>query len=131
MLECITLRLGNITKACVDANIARSTHYLWMETDPEYKAAVEDVTEQLIDHVEDKLIEKINGISIAKGAEDEGNPIIYDVPPSDTAIIFFLKTRAKKRGYIEKNEIDLTGTMGIQWNEQKTYDSDKEANGGD
>lgn len=114
MLECITGRLGNITKAAIDANISRSTHYLWMETDPEYKAAVEDVTEQLIDHVEDKLIEKINGISIAKGFDDDGNPIVYDVPPSDTAIIFFLKTRAKKRGYIEKNEVDMTGNVTVK-----------------
>lgn len=131
MLERLADRMGNISKACADCNIARSTHYLWLESDPEYKADVESVTEGLIDHVEDKLIEKINGVSISKGVDDDGKPIVYDVPPSDTAIIFFLKTRAKKRGYVEKSEVDLNGNLGIQWNEQKTYDTDEKADTGD
>ena len=113
MLERLSDRMGNISKACADCNIARSTHYLWLESDPEYKGEVESLTEGLIDHVEDKLIEKINGVSIAKGVDDDGKPIVYDVPPSDTAIIFFLKTRAKKRGYIEKVQTELSGQVEI------------------
>ena len=118
MLERLSDRMGNISKACTDCNIGRSTHYLWLESDAEYKAEVESLTEGLIDHVEDKLIEKINGVSIAKGVDDDGKPIVYDVPPSDTAIIFFLKTRAKKRGYIEKVQTELSGQeeIGVTFN---------------
>ena len=47
----------------------------------------EDATESLVDLVESKLIENIK--------END-----------NTSIIFFLKTKGKKRGYIEKQEIE-------------------------
>jgi len=131
MIQSLTQHYGNVSKSVEAVGCARSTHYLWMDTDPEYKQAVEDINDFVIDHVEDKLHEKINGVTISKGVDEDGKLKIYEVPPSDTAIIFFLKTRAKKRGYVEKNELDVSGGLGITWNEQKTYDSNEEADKGD
>lgn len=96
---------GTIYVACNNVGINRTTYYRWMEMYPDFKEAVEEINESVIDFVESKLIEKVNGITVRKGVDDEsGEDIIYDLPPSDTAIIFFLKTRAKKRGYIERSE---------------------------
>ena len=50
-----------------------------------------DVDESLIDFSESKLLEQIN----------DGNL---------TAIIFHLKTKGKKRGYVEKSESDMNVT---------------------
>lgn len=113
MLASLTKSRGIISKAAESAGIARSTHYNWIDVDgeyydPEYHLAVKDIDESAIDHVESKLLEKIDGIQISKGTDDKGKPIIYDVPPSDTAIIFYLKTKGKKRGYVEKTEVDHT-----------------------
>lgn len=105
VLECLEESRGIVTTACQNANIARSQFYEWVNTDPEFKAAVEAVNESAIDHVESKLLEKINGISMATKSKEDGDPIVYTLPPSDTAIIFFLKCRAKKRGYVERTEV--------------------------
>ena len=55
------------------------------------------------------MFEKIQGVETVKTAAN-GEPVYYTLPPSDTAIIFFLKTRAKNRGYVERQEI--TGKDG-------------------
>lgn len=57
------------------------------------KQAVLDAREQMIDIAEGRLYQNIN----------EGD---------NTAIIFFLKTQAKHRGYIEKSVTEVTGTNG-------------------
>jgi hypothetical protein len=87
MLEKLEFHLGIVSRACKDANINRSTHYDWMENDPEYSKAVNEISEIAIDAVESELFKQIK----------EGNV---------TAIIFYLKTKGKKRGYIERTEID-------------------------
>lgn len=98
---------GNITKACLEVDIrSRQTIYNWLENDLLFKEEFENVNESEIDHVEDKLKERIDGVQIYKGKDKDGKDIIYSVPPDTTAIIFHLKTKGKKRGYIEKTEIE-------------------------
>jgi hypothetical protein len=110
MLVALKKHLGRVSYACDQVNIARSTHYMWLKDDPEYAQAVEDVKERAIDFVESKLMERVNGVTVTKGTNEDGEPIVYEVPPSDTAIIFYLKTIGKKRGYVERQEI--TGAEG-------------------
>lgn len=104
MIEALKKSLGIVSTACESVEISRQTHYRWLTEDPEYKEQVEDVAEMAIDFVESKLHEKITGIQMVKHHEEAD--VYYELAPSDTAIIFFLKTKAKKRGYIERSEID-------------------------
>ena len=93
MLDALEKSLGVVTAACKAVGIGRTTHYLWMDTDPEYKAAVEELSDVAIDFAESQLHKQIK----------EGN---------STATIFFLKTKGKKRGYVERQEVDLnTGKL--------------------
>lgn len=62
-----------------------------MKEDPEFKAAVEEVQEYTVDVAESELHKLI------KAGET-------------TAIIFYLKTKGKKRGYVERQE--LVGAEG-------------------
>lgn len=94
---------GIISTACNNCDISRQTFYNWKKDDPEFALEVDIVNENAIDHVESKLMEKINGVTIGKISDGELNT--YDQPPSDTAIIFFLKCKAKKRGYVERTEV--------------------------
>jgi len=90
MIEALTKALGIVTLACKDVNIARQTHYRWMQEDEDYKQAVEDVADIALDFAESKLHKQIE-------KEDT------------TATIFYLKTKGKKRGYIERQEFDMSG----------------------
>lgn len=84
LIEC----KGIVTTACHNTGVPRSTHYLWYNSDGEYKTLVDDINEIAIDFVEGKL----HGL-IEKG--------------DTTATIFYLKTKAKKRGYIERADDQL------------------------
>ena len=112
MIDALKKSLGIVTKACESVGIDRQTHYNWLESDPEYKKEVESISEMAIDFAESKLFEKINGVQIGKTDKD-GELIVYDQPPSDAAVIFYLKTKGKKRGYIEKQEVDHSGSVNI------------------
>lgn len=122
IIEALRECYGIVKDACRKANVPRSTYYNWLNSDEEFKAAVEDTQEDAIDFVEGKLFEKINGIQLGKISD--GCVVTYEQPPSDTAIIFYLKTKGKKRGYIERNETDLSvsGNLGVTINETKTYE---------
>lgn len=80
---------GNIKAACMKSGIkSRNTVYDWMKK-PDFKAAVDAINEASIDYVESKLMTAIQNDNI-------------------TAIIFYLKTKGKKRGYIETIENQIT-----------------------
>ena len=90
MIEALTSQLGVITAACLQVGISRETHYRWLRESENYKLWVEELPELTLDFVENALLKQIK----------EGNI---------TSIIFFLKTRGKARGYIERTEVAHTG----------------------
>jgi hypothetical protein len=90
MIEALEKSLGVVTSACKQVGIARQTHYEWYSEDADYKAAVDSIADVAIDFAESQLHKQIK----------EGN---------STATIFFLKTKGKKRGYVERQEIDAVG----------------------
>lgn len=85
VLECLEKSLGIVTTACKKANITRPTFYDYCNKDKEFSKAVDEIQNITLDFAEGKLLENIQ-----KG--------------SDTAVIFYLKTKGKKRGYIERTE---------------------------
>lgn len=105
ILEALELHNGIISAACKSIQMPRSTFYNWKDTDEEFAKAVEEINEVAIDYVESKLFEKIEGVWIGNEESEEGSTKVYKTPPSDTAIIFYLKTKAKKRGYVERSEV--------------------------
>ena len=66
-------------------NMSRQTYYNWKDTSKEFTSEVEDTIEGMIDYVESKLM-----VNIKAGHEK--------------SIFFFLRTRAKHRGYVEHSE---------------------------
>jgi hypothetical protein len=85
--------MGIISMAAENAGVARSTVYEWMKNDPDFKAQVEDVNDIALDYVESKLFENIEN--------------------NDTSCIqYYLSRKGKKRGYVEKAELDINDERG-------------------
>jgi hypothetical protein len=103
MITALEKTLGNVSEACRTVDVHRGTHYDWYNDDPDYRAAVDSVGDIALDFVEGKLFELINGPT-REVLTEEGIQQVKDAP-TPSAVIFYLKTRGKKRGYIERQEI--------------------------
>ncbi len=90
MITALEKSLGIVSVAVKTCNISRQTHYRWYKEDEDYKANVDEVNDIAIDFAESKLYENI-------------------ADKKETSIIFYLKSKAKKRGYVERQEIDMGG----------------------
>lgn len=83
--------MGIVAAACQMTGIHRSTYYGWIAADPDFRTKATDVEEHRLDHVESKLLTKIG-----KGDAQ--------------AIMFYLRTKGRRRGYGESTA--LTGPNG-------------------
>lgn len=77
--------LGVVTTACKQSGIPRPTFYNWVRLDEKFAEDVESVQDVALDFAESQLFKQIK----------------LDIPSST---IFYLKTKGKKRGYIERTE---------------------------
>lgn len=59
MIQALEKSLGIVTTAAKLIGIERTTHYLWMNTDPVYKQQVEDINDIALDLSESKLHSQI------------------------------------------------------------------------
>ena len=88
-LEALEKSLGIVTVACRSTNTPRSTFYKWLKEDKEFSKQVRDIDNIALDFAESKLHKQIEN-------------------DNHVSTIFYLKTKGKKRGYVEKSEVDIT-----------------------
>jgi hypothetical protein len=91
VIEAITDNKGILSSAATALGCNRRTLQNYANRYPTVKEALDEAREAAIDHVESKLMGRI----------DSGDT---------TAMIFFLKTQGRNRGYIERQEV--TGANG-------------------
>lgn len=96
MLAALEKSLGVVTTASRACGVSRMMHYYWMNNDPKYKAAVDELADLALDFAESKLHSQIADSNTA-------------------ATIFYLKTKGKSRGYIERYDVTSNEqTIGTQ-----------------
>jgi len=92
---------GNLSLVARRLGVSRMTVYRFMENKPSIKLALTDAREKMVDNVESKLYSKA-------------------LDGDTTAMIFFLKTQGKSRGYVERQEV--TGADGgavlVKWDDE-------------
>ena len=89
MLQALENSLGVVTVACKQSDTPRSTYYKWLKEDEQFAKDVKEIENIAFDFAESQLHTQMK----------DG---------STSATIFYLKTKGKKRGYIERSELDLT-----------------------
>lgn len=113
IIDLFAKKVGIKSEVCKALSISRPTLDAWISADDALKAAIEAQNESNIDWVESKLFELIEGVTVQekRGKEE----VIYTTAPNVTAIIFYLKTKGKARGYVERQEIaaSVTAKEGV------------------
>lgn len=89
LLKALEKSMGIVTNACKIVKLDRSTFYRYYNEDEQFASDVDSMQDYVLDFAESKLLENIKD-------------------KKETSIIFYLKTKGKKRGYIEKKETDIT-----------------------
>ncbi len=95
VIDALEKTLGVVTTACKQVGIGRTQFYEWLKTDEEFRKQVEDIQNVALDYAESQLHKQIGDGSTA-------------------ATIFYLKTKGKNRGYIERQEIQHDGGEGLR-----------------
>lgn len=104
LLLALEKSLGIVTTACKAVGLDRTTFYRYINEDAEFAAQVKDIESIALDFVESKFHKQIE-----KG--------------DTTACIFYLKTKGKHRGYVERTEV--TGKDGGAIQTENKHDLSK------
>ena len=111
MIQALRETLSVVTPALKISGVKRTQYYNWLKDDPEFKRDVDSIKDEALDFAESQLMKNIKG---EKGVNDSGAEY-YINKPSDTALIFYLKTQGKGRGYIERVEnINTNRTIEVK-----------------
>jgi hypothetical protein len=92
LIESLKQTLGVVTSACKIVGVDRTTFYKYLNEDELFALQVKDIQDIAIDFAESKLYEQIKD-------------------NNTTATIFYLKTKGKSRGYVERQEIEHSGEI--------------------
>lgn len=101
ILEALEQSLGVVTTACRSVGVGRTTFYQWLKDDEDFAKKVKEIENIALDFAESQLHRQMK----------EGNT---------SATIFYLKTKGKNRGYVERQEIQ---TQEVKQFEVKVEDS--------
>jgi predicted DNA-binding transcriptional regulator AlpA len=103
LLKALEKSLGVVTTACKSVGIGRTTYYDWINTDEDFAKKVKDIENVALDFAESHLHKQIQN-------------------NNTSATIFYLKTKGKHRGYVERQEVSLDGNISsklIEWTPAK------------
>jgi len=106
LLKALEKSLGIVSAACKDVGLSRDTFYDYYKKDEEFKRKVDELNEFTLDFVESQLMKKIK----------EG---------SEKSIQFYMRYKAKKRGYTDSIDITTNGDSITDVNVRIIYPSDK------
>jgi ACT domain-containing protein len=92
LLLALEKNLGIVTPACKEVGVSRQLYYVYYNNDEEFRKAVDEINEVTLDFAETQLLKNIkNG--------------------SERSILFYMKYKARSRGYTEELNINANIKM--------------------
>jgi len=108
-IEIYKANLGNVSESCKKAGIkSRQTFYGWLAEHKDFAEAIKEVEEQLLDFVESQQMLLIRGVPKYKTKDGVREFTGWETRPDRDLIKFYLLTKGKSRGYVDKRQIELT-----------------------
>ena len=89
LIESLENSLGIVSTACTKVNVSRTSFYKWYKEDEGFRKKVDEIDSVKLDFVESQLFKNIQNLK-------------------EKSIIFYLQHKGHKRGYIQKQNINLT-----------------------
>ena len=89
LIESLENSLGIVSTACTKVNVSRSSFYKWYKEDEGFRKKVDEIDSVKLDFVESQLFKNIQNLK-------------------EKSIIFYLQHKGHKRGYIQRQNINLT-----------------------
>ena len=89
LIQALESSLGIVSTACNKCGVSRSSFYKWYHEDEEFRQKVDEIDNLKLDFVESQLFKNIQN-------------------EKEKSIIFYLQHKGHKRGYIQKQNINLT-----------------------
>lgn len=98
---------GIINDIALRFHVTRKTVAHWRDTDQRYRAALDEAQEATLDLCESNLRKLIAGVPAIE-VNENGDKVFagWITEPNLTSIIFYLKTKGRNRGYVERVEVD-------------------------
>jgi hypothetical protein len=109
LLVSLEKNLGIVSTACKEVGISRETFYKYLRNDPEFKSKVDEINEITLDFAESQLLKKI----------EEG---------SERSILFYMKYKARKRGYTDSIDITSGGERIVDISKLIGFENKKDNN---
>jgi transcriptional regulator with XRE-family HTH domain len=100
IMKAIYASAGLVSKVAKKLKVDRRTVQRWRDGNTEIAEAFDDAIEANLDLAEDKLLENVKS-------------------RDNTACIFYLKCKGKKRGYVEKSQVEHMGAMSFSQMDDK------------
>jgi hypothetical protein len=106
-LNALDENIGIVTTVCIKQGISRDTYYRWLRHDPAFAERVQEIKDRGIDFAEDMLMSKI-------------------VAGDLQAVMFFLRSQGKHRGWNDKVDVHLTASNNVALTDRLMENLDEE-----
>lgn len=106
LIEAMKKFHGIVTKACAEVGISRNQFYLYYNSDSAFKTEIDSMDEINLDAVEDKLFQNI-------------------MDRDRASIFFYLKYKGRKRGYVDSQDLNISGGLDINLKNMFGFEDDE------
>lgn len=106
LIEAMKRFHGIVTKSCEAVGISKNQFYQYYKNDDIFRAEIDSMEDINLDTVEDKLFQNI-------------------MDRDRASIFFYLKYKGRKRGYVDSQDLNISGGLDINLKNMFGFEDDE------